>query len=382
VKDSELIVLIGPAHPLRGGIAHFNESLAKNLRERGYRVVIVSFSLQYPAFLFPGKTQKTDSVAPSGLEIHSLINSLNPLSWWRTARIIASWDPEVVLIRFWIPFMGPALGTVAGRLRKQKIPTIGLVDNALPHEKRPMDKVLSRFFFRRCSAFFTLSESVASDLKRLAPGKPVETSPHPVYDVFGERISREEALATLQLDPECRYILFFGFIRKYKGLDLLIQGFKQSGVFDENVKLLVAGEFYEDESKYRDLVSELNLSGSVIFHDRYISDDRVKYYFGVASLVAQTYRSATQSGVTQIAYHFERPMLVTDVGGLPEIVPDGVVGFVVRPEVEAIGEGIGRFFREGLETKFSSNAESEKARFSWKYFTDRFLNFIESKNLW
>jgi glycosyltransferase involved in cell wall biosynthesis len=375
VNESDLIVLVGPAHPYRGGIAHFNESFARNLQKRGFRVKIVTFSLQYPSILFPGKSQKTSSKAPEDLDINRLINSMQPLSWKKSAKAIAKWSPKYVVIRFWIPFMGPALGTVAKHLQRSGITVIGLIDNAIPHESRPMDRSFSAMFFRYCHGFFTLSDKVANDIKTMNPDKPVDTSPHPIYDIFGAKAHKSEAMDRLNLDPSFRYVLFFGFIRYYKGLDLLIRAFSLSNLARENVKLLVAGEFYDNPKKYLQMVEDEGLKGSVIFHHNYIPDQQVKDYFAVASLVAQTYRNATQSGVTQIAYHFERPMLVTDVGGLAETIPDGKVGLVVEPNPEAIAKALVRFFRDDLEETFAHNTTVEKQKFSWEHFTSRFLSF-------
>ncbi|MFT4771376.1 MAG: D-inositol-3-phosphate glycosyltransferase [Cryomorphaceae bacterium] len=372
----ETIVLVGPAYPLRGGIAHFNESFANTLAADGYDLKIVSFYLQYPSFLFPGKTQTAEVDPPRDLEIYPLISSINPLSWKKAAKVISSWKPTVVVIRFWIPFMGPALGTIARILRKRGVMVIGLVDNALPHEARPADKILSRYFFKNCDAFFTLSKSVGEDINRLAPGRPVATSPHPLYDFFGEKVSKIQAIKELNLDPDFRYILFFGFVRKYKGLDLLMEGFAKSGLKSKKVKLIVAGEFYDDSSTYFELAKSLQIEESMVFRNEYIPEAEVKNYFCAAALVAQTYRSATQSGVTQIAYHFERPMLVTDVGGLSEIVPNGKAGFVVDPQPDAIAESLARFFQNDLEEEFEKNVAVEKERFSWSHFKHEFLSFV------
>ena len=375
MNSTNPIILIGPAFPLRGGIAHFNESFAYSLVDAGYPVELVSFYLQYPSVLFPGKSQKSDGPAPANLKIHNWLSSVNPLSWSKAAKKIVKLKPRLVVIRFWIPFMGPALGAVARKLRKKGIHVIGLVDNAIPHESRGLDTTLSKLFFNNCSAFFTLSESVANDLKQLAPGKKVETSPHPVYDIFGDTIPMSLARQNLGLSQDQKYVLFFGFIRAYKGLDLLLQAFADKAI--QNIKLIVAGEFYEDEQKYLNLINELGLKDTVIIRSDYIPQEEVKNYFCAANLVAQTYKTATQSGVTQIAYHFERPMLVTNVGGLAEIVPDGKVGYVVEPNPGAIASAIARFFSENRESAFAENAAIEKERFLWSHFTRKFMTFAE-----
>ena len=378
MKENKLVVLVGPAHPLRGGIAHFNESFAKELIKQGYHVKLVSFYLQYPSLLFPGKSQKTDSPPPFDLEIHNMISSINPKSWRKTANKISAWNPMMVVIRFWLPFMGPSLGTIAKQLQRKKVKVIGLVDNAIPHESRIGDSFLSGWFFRNCNGFFTLSEQVANDLKKIRPGTKVETSPHPLYDIFGQKTSREEALDHLGLSDKYKYILFFGFVRKYKGLDLLLEGFAKSGLADKKIRVLVAGEFYEDRTTYDQLIEKLQLTHSVIIKDDYIPESEVRYFFGAANLVAQTYKSATQSGVAQIAFHFDKPMLATEVGGLPEIVDDGLTGLVVQPNPQAIAEGLRRFFEEESENSFIPNIQRAKQRFTWPHFCSQFFKFAET----
>lgn len=377
VNKTQPIILVGPAFPLRGGIADFNESFGKSLQEAGYPVELVSFYLQYPGFLFPGQTQKAAGGVAPDLPIHNLISSVNPLSWFKTTKAIVKMKPQLVVIRFWIPFMGPALGTIAKQLKKRGIKVIGLVDNAIPHESRPLDKQFSRYFFKQCSGFFTLSKSVADDLKTLVSGAKTQTSPHPVYDTFGEAASREESIEALKLNPGDKHILFFGFVRAYKGLDLLIKAMGVEAVKALGLKLIVAGEFYDDRAPYDELIHSLGLNDDVIIRDDFIPQDQVRYYFAAANLVAQTYRTATQSGVTQIGYHFERPMLVTDVGGLAEIIPHNKVGLVVDTNPGAIAQAILRFFQEDLEAQFSRETANRKTLFSWHHFTTTFLNFAD-----
>jgi len=378
VEGIEKIVIVGPAHPYRGGIAHFNESFARSLQVEGISVTLVNFTLQYPSILFPGKTQFTDSDSPNDLKIRRWISSVNPISWFRAANKIAQLKPDLVVIRYWHPFMAPSLGTLAKKLLSNNIKVIGLVDNAIPHEPKFYDKSFLKYFARNCSAFFTLSSSVASDLSALGFNKPIETSPHPIYDIFGEPVSKSSARAELKLGADGHVVLFFGFVRAYKGLDLLLQALADNLVRPLKMKLIVAGEFYEDKKKYSDLITELNLDDSVFLFDDYIPEDRVKYYFAAADLVAQTYKTATQSGVTQIAYHFDKPMLVTDVGGLSEIVEDDVSGYVVEPETRAIAQALHRYFTESREELFTHAVRQRKDSFSWSFFTKKFLSFAKS----
>jgi len=378
VDDSEKIVIIGPAHPYRGGIAHFNESFARSLKSRKFSVLLVSFSLQYPSILFPGKTQYTETNPPEGLKIKRWISSINPLSWLRTVSRIVKLEPKVVVIRYWHPFLAPSLGFIASKLVSKNIKVIGLVDNAIPHEPKFYDKAFLKYFAQNCTGFFTLSKAVAKDLKSLGLNKPVETSHHPIYDIFGEPAPKSESLRELKLEGSDRIILFFGFIREYKGLDLLIKALGMDMVRSLGINLIVAGEFYDNKKKYINLIDELNLGNSVRIYDDYIPEERVKYYFGAADLVAQTYKTATQSGVTQIAYHFDKPMLVTNVGGLAEIVEDEVTGYVVDPSPEAIGNALRRYFTESKEEPFVEAVKKRKQEFSWSHFTEKFISFAES----
>lgn len=373
MSQSPSNIIIGPAFPLKGGIANFNEALASAFQVAGIESTIVSFSLQYPSLLFPGKTQLAKGDAPpSGISIFPMISSINPFSWFKTARFIAQRKPDFVVIRFWIPFMGPALGTIARLIKKKLpgVPIIAITDNVIPHEKRPFDKPFTSWFINSCDGFVVMSQSVGNDLRQFDTLKPVIMQPHPVYNIFGEPVSREEACSTLQLDPHLKYILFFGLIRKYKGLDLLLEAFAASSAKDPDLRLLVAGEFYEDEEAYRKQIKALGIETRVMIHNRYIPKEEVRHFFGAASLVVQPYRDATQSGVTQIAYHFLKPMIVTDVGGLPEMVPHGKAGFVTPVSAMAIAEAIDEFFEKNYEKEFTEGVRKMAGNYSWEAFTN------------
>jgi len=364
------IVIVGPAHPLRGGgMSTFNERLARAYSDRGDDVQIFSFRLQYPSFLFPGKSQFTDEPAPEGIRIRSTINSINPISWFRTGRMIRKLDPDLVIIRYWIPFMGPALGTIARRIRKNKrTRIIAITDNVIPHEKRPGDRIMTRYFLKPIHGFVTMSKSVMNDLALFNETKPRTICLHPLYDNYGDPISRREALEALNLLPGNKYLLSFGLVRKYKGLDLLIRALASKKLAHLPLKLIVAGEFYDDFESYRKLVEELGVYDKVIMENTFIPNAEVVRYFCAADLVVQPYRDATQSGVTQVAYHFDKPMVVSNVGALPEMVADGKAGYVVDPDPEAIAEAIRKFFDEKRQDEFSSNVREEKKKYSWDVF--------------
>ena len=370
-------IIIGPGHPLRGGIANFNESLCAELNNSGIETKVFSFKFQYPTFLFPGKTQYASGPGPGGLIIKPLINSINPLNWMRVASMINQEAPDFVIIRYWLPFMGPCLGSIALQLNN-KIKIIAITDNVIPHEKRPGDRVFTQYFVNACHGFIAMSSSVLDDLKQFTSNTNTRFLPHPIYDIFGSKVSKEEALVKLGLNPSDKHILFFGFIRKYKGLDLLLSALHDSRLKQANIKLIVAGEYYQDQSYYENIIDQYDLRNQVILRTDYIPAEKVKYYFCAADLVAQTYRSATQSGITQIAYHFERPMLVTNVGGLPEIVEDGKVGYVVAPEPLAIANAIHTFYSDNKEAEFAVNVQEGKKRFAWSTFVDGVLDLVKS----
>ncbi len=357
------IVIIGPAHPLRGGLATFNQRLAREFKDEGHTCEIFSFSLQYPSFLFPGKSQFTDEPAPEGLTIHSAINSINPLNWINIGNRLAKMRPDVIVVRYWLPFMGPALGTILRRVKKNRhTRIICIADNIIPHEKRPGDKSFTRYFIKPIDGFITMSEKVLSDLRTFT-NKASRLVQHPLYDTFGEIISKGEARKRLGLS-DGKLILFFGFIRKYKGLDLLLEAMGILRHEHPEVKLMVAGEFYEDKKAYDQQINELGISEQLVLRTEFIPDSEVKYYLCAADAVIQPYRSATQSGVTPLAYHFERPMIVTNVGGLPALVPHEKAGLVVEPTPRAIAGGITRFYQLG-EQYFIPHLRVEKQKYSW-----------------
>lgn len=365
------VVIVGPAHPLRGGgMSTFNERLALAFQEAGDEVEIVSFSLQYPSFLFPGKSQFTDEPAPPGITIKSLINSINPLSWIKAGNYIRSKRPDLVIFRFWLPFMGPALGTIARIIRRNRYSRVlAITDNVVPHEKRPGDVPFTKYFLSACQGFLTMSRAVKMDLERFEPRKPSLYLPHPLYDNFGEAESKTAACAALDLDPRYSYILFFGFIRAYKGLDLLLQAMADPVLQAcEDIRLLVAGEFYEDAAPYHALIQRLGIQDRLVLHTDFIPNAQVRHYFCAADLVVQPYKHATQSGVTQVAYHFDKPMVVTNVGGLAELVPHEEVGYVVAPEPKVIADAIIDFYTSGKAKAFSQNISKYKHRFSWASF--------------
>ena len=359
------VIIIGPAHPLRGGLATFNQRLAKAFKDEGHDCNLLSFSLQYPDFIFPGTTQYSSEPAPEDLVIHTKINSINPFNWLRTGNWLRKQKADLIIVRFWLPLMGPALGTILRKAGKNKNTRIVCIaDNVIPHEKRPGDKPFTRYFLKSCDAFITMSEKVMGDLRLFEKTKPAQLVSHPLYDTFGGIMSKEVARAQLGLPANEKIVLFFGFIRKYKGLDLLFEAMADPAIKNAGIRLLVAGEFYEEEKGYQDQIDLLGIREQLYLRTDFIPDSEVKYYLCAADAVIQPYRNATQSGVTPLAYHFEKPMVVTNVGGLPSLVPDNKVGLVTEPQPAAIAAGILRFYQLG-EEYFIPHLREEKKKYSW-----------------
>ncbi len=369
-------IIVGPAFPLRGGIANFNLALSQALKKQNIANCIYSFSLQYPGFLFPGKTQFEEGSAPEGVSIFPLINSVNPFSWIKTAWRIYKIKPDYIVVAYWMPFMAPALGTIARISRNCGIKVIAITHNIIPHESHFYDRFLTRYFVNGCDGFITLAKSVIVDLSQFTDNTLKIFIPHPIYDIFGPKASRSDAMSALHLNPNDKHLLFFGLIRQYKGLDMLLKAMGNSSVRTLNIQLLIAGEFYEDKSIYERMIVENNLEKNVIISDKFIPSEEVKYYFAAADMVVQPYHTATQSGVTQIAYHFERPMLVTNVGGLAEIVPHMQVGYVTDTTPESIADAIIDFYSNQREVEFTKNVGAEKSKFSWKNMVSGIENLV------
>lgn len=373
------ILILGPAHPFRGGLSGFNHTLARTFRAMGLACRLFTFTTQYPRLLFPGTSQLTDEPAPEDLTISRELSSINPWTWWRTGRRVKRLRPDLLIVRYWIPAMAPAFGTVARMARWAGVRTIALLDNVIPHEKRPMDSWLTRYFIGSMDGFIYMSEQVHRDLRQFTADKPAVFSPHPMFTQYGEPLPREEACKRLGLDPGLHYTLFFGYIRDYKGLDLLYEAWavlKKAGWL-KNHRLVVAGEYYSGRERYERLLRELDIQDEVLLFDRFIAEGEVRLFFSAADLVCQPYRTATQSGVTQVAYWFDVPMVVTDVGGLREIVPDGQVGYVTAPEPEAIAAAIRRFYDEHRSEEFRSQILHYRERFTWEGMARNFVDLYD-----
>ncbi|AIM36463.1 glycosyl transferase family 1 [Sphingobacterium sp. ML3W] len=369
------IVILGSAYPLRGGgIASFNERLAEHYQQLGHEVDIYSFSLQYPNFLFPGKSQFSDEPAPKDLRIFSKVNSINPFNWIKIGRELKKAKYDLLIVRFWMPFFGPCLGTIQRIVRQNNhTKVVCIADNIIPHEQRIGDKILAQYFLNAVDGCVTMSQSVLEDLSKINPHIPAIYSPHPLYDNYGPAIGLEQARAQLNIPLSEKVVLFFGFIRQYKGLDILLEALGKPEIKNLNVKLLLAGEFYGDEAYYQDLIQKYHLQDRIYLHTSFIPNDEVGRYFCAADAVVLPYRTATQSGITQVAYHYDVPMIVTRVGGLPELVHDEVVGLVVEPTAEEVAKGIIAFYQDDRSRLFRENMKEEKKKYSWDTFGEEIL---------
>lgn len=372
------IVILGTAHPYRGGLATFNERLAQQFQREGHTVRVMTFTLQYPSFLFPGKTQYTDAPAPEGLMIERVLHSCNPVNWIRLGRRLRHEAPDMLICCYWMAFMAPAFGTVC-RLAKRNGHTrcISLVHNIFPHDKALLDRFVAPYYVGAQDGFVALSDSVVRDIETLSPLTPKMCSPHPIYDHYGALMTKDDACRALGLDADKDYMLFFGLVRAYKGLDLLLEAMSMLRERLPNLRLLVAGEFYEDEQKYRQLIDKLMIGDCVVVRNEFIPDDDLRKYFSASSLVAQPYRSATQSGVTQVAFHFEKPMLVTNVGGLGEIVHHGRMGYAVEVDSRAVAEAIADYYENRRQEDFTKYLQQQKSRYAWTNLVDAFVQTYE-----
>ena len=375
------LALVGTAYPMRGGLAQYNALLARELASN-HDVHMVSFTRQYPSVLFPGKTQMDTSEAPLHYPAKAMVDSIGPWSWERTARHLASLPGadaaradralDGLLFKYWMPFFAPAFGTIArrtkrlARARGAKAPqVVAILDNVIPHEPRPLDRQLTQYFLGAVDGFVAMSRSVRDDLLSLKPTATCELVPHPVFHTFGERVPKADARRALGMDPDARILLFFGFVRDYKGLDVLLDAMPRIAQ-ETGATLLVLGEFYAGRKSTEEHVARLHLQDSVTLNDAYVPDERVGLYFSAVDAIVLPYRTATQSGIVPIAYQLERPVICSDVGGLAEIVLDGETGLIVPPaQPDALSDAVRRFYDESLEERFLPAIQREKSKYSW-----------------
>ena len=364
------IAFLSTFYPFRGGIAQFNANLYEEFRKQ-HEVKAFTFTRQYPGFLFPGKTQYvTPEDKAVQIDSEAILDTVNPFSWWSAARKIAAWKPDVVIMKYWMSYLAPSLGTVARLLRKKGIRVVTILDNVIPHETKFFDKPFSRWFLRQNSSCVAMSEAVRADARSLAPEVPCILQPHPLYDHFGQKSDKFAAREELFLDPDLRTLLFFGLIRDYKGLDLLIDALPLLG---EGYQIVVAGESYGKFDKYESRIAATGLGANIKVFNRYIDDDEVPRFFSAADVCVLPYKSATQSGITGIALHFEVPVVATPVGGLAESVEGPGIGIMAKEvSAEALADAIRAFYAEGPDS-FTENIQKVKANLTWSAFAEALL---------
>ncbi len=371
------IALLGPSAPYRGGIAHHNNMLVRSLRARGHEVDMITFNRQYPAFLYPGAFQEEGGEEFSDIGAERLLDSMNPLSWRGVARELAGREYDLHINRFWIPLFGWMFGTIAARLEREGScgPTITLVDNLHPHEARPGDRLLTGRHFRYCKGAITQSGTVSTQFQQAFPTIPEIMVPHPVYENFGRQLEKREARSRVDIG-DGPVILFFGFVRKYKGLDHLLRAMKRTIALVPGIRLLVVGEYFDDPEEYRQIMREEQIEESVTVVDRYVPNEEVAQWFSAADLLVLPYRSATNSGIVQIGYNFALPAVVTDVGSLSEVVLHDETGIVVPdPQPDTLANAIAFAFEGDRLARLREGIKVERKKYSWEEFARRVEEF-------
>lgn len=370
------IAFLSPFYPFRGGIAQFGDSLYLALAKNN-EVKAFTFTRQYPSVLFPGKTQYVSKDDLNrNIPVNRILDSINPISWNKTAKEIIKYSPDVVLISYWMPFFAPAFGKIAAKLRKKGIKVIALLHNVIAHENRFGDKALTKYFFNKCDGFVLLNKNSEKDLLDLKPDAKYIIQTHPLYDHYGNKIDTAEARKKLNIPGDKKVILFFGFIRDYKGLDLLIESMKN---LNDKHLLLIAGEVYGDFKKYDELIDKLNVRNKISLHVRYIPETEIPLFFSAADVCLLPYRTATQSGIVGIAYHFDLPVIVANVGGLAEMVEENKTGLIIHePSPMMIPEKIRQYFDTVSTRNYVSNIEAYKQTHSWKALAEKVIEFYNS----
>jgi len=370
------IAYLSSFYPLRGGIAQFNAALYRAF-EKEHQIKAFTFSRQYPNLLFPGKTQYVEKgdnadIIPST----AVLDTINPLSYYSTAKKILDFKPELLISKFWMPFFAPSLGMVAKSLKKKGVKNICIVDNILPHEPKPFDRALINFYVRQQDGFIVMTEQVKNDLLSVKHNAKYSLFPHPLYDHFPKKIEKVTARKELGISNEKKVLLFFGFIRSYKGLDLLVDTLKK---LDGSYHLIIAGEDYGTYSSISKQIKELNIENKVTQIVKYISDAEVPAIFSAADVLVLPYKSGTQSGIVGISYHYDLPVIATDVGGLKEMLAPYSTGLIVeKPDSDLIKEKIKMYFENNLYTEFSKNITNYKKKYNWQNLSKAIIELYKS----
>ena len=371
-------IIIGPGYPLRGGISESNQALDECFQKKGESSHIISYNLQYPKLLFPGKKQTIQGTIHPHPTTVELINTINPFSWYQCVKYIIAENPDYVIVRYWHPYFALCLSYISRALLKESISVLAWIDNINPHESVPFQTILTNTFLKYCDSLLVMSYAVKEEVLKynVAKDKLITVSPHPIYNVFGSIIPKKKARKRLGLTSESidntRYILFFGLIRQYKGLDLLLDVMSSDKIKELNIKLIVAGEFYDSKTKYIDKIKSLGIEDSIVIHDFYIPNESVVNYFCASDIVVQPYLSATQSGVSMVACNFNKPMLLTNVGGLSEYVNDQQDGYLVNVDKTSIIEALEDYYLNNREEAFVSQIKQKKTSLTWGHLANEF----------
>jgi glycosyltransferase involved in cell wall biosynthesis len=375
------IALVGPAYPYRGGIAHHTNMLYRTLRALGHEVDVITFTRQYPKILFPGKSQDEIGVEGEGIPSERMIDSLNPFNWIVVGRRLRKRNYDLIVFKFWLPFFAPAFGTIA-RLahRKGRNDIMIVVDNFRPHERRPGDILLTKYLFRYCNTAITQSSEVERQLREAYPSLPHVMLPHPTYENFGDPIPRDDARARLGIVAP-KVLLFFGFVRRYKGLDRLLAAMPEIVRRVPDAHLLVVGEFYESAEPYLEQIRSGGVGERITIHDRYVSNEEVALWFSAADMLVLPYHHATNSGIAMIGYNFAVPAIVTNVGSLGEVVIDGLTGFVLDDaSPDAIASAVERMYEGDTRERFSEAIIEERKKYSWERFAQGMVDLALAEN--
>lgn len=372
------IAYLSTFYPFRGGIAQFNANLLNEFKKQ-HEAKAFTFTRQYPNILFPGKTQfVTSDDKPEIIESDRVLDSMNPFSYYSAAKKIHLFNPSLLLMKYWMSFFAPSLGKTARLLKKKGVKSISILDNVISHEKKMGEITLTKYFLNSNSGFVVMTESVKNDLLRLKPDAKYILAPHPLYDHFGNKIDKSTARTKLNIPADKKVLLFFGFIRDYKGLDILIEAMKH---LDESYLLVIAGEVYGSFSKYDELIKKLGVENKIVKHVRYISDNEVPLFFSAADVCVLPYKNATQSGIVGISFHFDLPVIATNVGGLGEMIEDGKSGLIVNEiSSEAIASAIKKFFTD-KSSEYLSTIENYKQKHSWENLAHKIAEFSKDVSL-
>ncbi len=372
------ITILSTAYPLRGGISHFVGLLYKELAKNN-EVSVITFRRQYPSIFFPGKSQLESGDTLEKIPTEILVDSINPINWIKVGNKIKNDSPDLLIYKFWMPFFAPCFGTISKTAKRNgRTKVLVICDNIIPHENKPGDTTITKYFFKYADYFVLLSKKVQEDLLKLKPKAKNKILPHPVYSNFGTPVDKKEARKFLDLPIDEKLILFFGFIRDYKGLDVLLEVMKMLKT-ELNIKLIIAGEYYSNEEKYKKIINELGLQNQLYLFTDFISTSEVKYYFSACDAVILPYRDATQSGIVQIAMNFHKPVIATNVGGLAEVISDGSTGFIVEKENSMkLATAIENFYLQNKEKQFVSNIIKETDKYSWSKFTEGIFDLIKN----